>query len=164
MRAGRRPAVGEAPWGVRLLVCCLLVLTLAARGGAECSEDFSGDGTIGATDLAIISLLWLSAGDGSRYDLDGDGTIGAGDLARLYGIWGLSCVSWWGGTEEWAARQPCLASLELVDADGRRAVLLPEAIGEALLRPPVVLVCSDGSWSWEPPGIAEEPGAGWWCR
>jgi len=49
------------------------------------STDLDGDGTIGASDLALLLGNWASAGIG---DLDGDGVVGPSDLAALLGAWG----------------------------------------------------------------------------
>jgi hypothetical protein len=49
-----------------------------------CPADLDRDGTVGASDLAILLGAW---GDGGA-DLDGDGAVGASDLAVLLGAWG----------------------------------------------------------------------------
>jgi hypothetical protein len=47
--------------------------------------DLDGDGSVGASDLAILLGAWGGPGDA---DLDGDGVVGASDLAVLLGLWG----------------------------------------------------------------------------
>ena len=54
-----------------------------------CPADLDGDGTVGASDLAMLLGSW-GACAGCPADLDGDGTVGAADLAQLLGSWG-SC-------------------------------------------------------------------------
>ena len=43
-----------------------------------------GDGSVGASDLAILLGAWGTAGA----DLDGDGATGPSDLALILGAWG----------------------------------------------------------------------------
>jgi hypothetical protein len=52
-----------------------------------CPADIDGDGTVGATDIAILLGSWGSAKGGAA-DIDGDGAIGALDLAALLAAWG----------------------------------------------------------------------------
>ncbi len=52
---------------------------------APCPADLDGDGTVGASDLAVLLGAWNGAGTG---DLDGNGTVDAADLAALLGAWG----------------------------------------------------------------------------
>ena len=52
---------------------------------ADCPADLTGDGSIGAEDIAILLGAWGSSGPA---DLTGDGTVGADDLAVLLGAWG----------------------------------------------------------------------------
>ncbi len=53
---------------------------------AACPSDLDGDGSTGASDLAILLGAWGTAGGPS--DLNGDGSVGADDLALLLGGWG----------------------------------------------------------------------------
>lgn len=48
--------------------------------------DLDSDGTVGATDLALLLGAW--GNKGTSYDLTGDGLVGAEDLAVLLGAWG----------------------------------------------------------------------------
>ena len=57
---------------------------LAALYGAPIPADLSDDGSVDATDLAILLASW----GGSDADLDGDGVCGASDLAILLAAWG----------------------------------------------------------------------------
>jgi parallel beta-helix repeat protein len=50
----------------------------------RCPADLDGDGTTGASDIAIL----LSGWNASAFDLDGDGVVGASDLAFLLVEWG----------------------------------------------------------------------------
>ncbi len=52
-----------------------------------CPADLDGNGTVGASDLAMLLGSW-GACAGCPADLDGDGTVGAADLAELLGSWG----------------------------------------------------------------------------
>lgn len=52
---------------------------------ALCPADLDGDGSVGASDLAILLGSW---GIGGVADLDGSGTVGSPDLAILLGSWG----------------------------------------------------------------------------
>ncbi len=47
--------------------------------------DLDGDGSVGATDLALLLGQWGTEGSA---DLDGNGSVGASDLAILLGAWG----------------------------------------------------------------------------
>ncbi|MBI1304404.1 MAG: hypothetical protein GC172_11555 [Phycisphaera sp.] len=49
------------------------------------NADFDGDGTVGATDLAILLTQWGTSGSA---DLNGDGTVSAADMAELLAAWG----------------------------------------------------------------------------
>ncbi len=49
-----------------------------------CFGDLNGDGSVGASDLAILLGAWGTAGA----DLDGDGATGPSDLALILGAWG----------------------------------------------------------------------------
>jgi len=48
--------------------------------------DLDCDGSVGASDLALLLGSW---GPGEAGDLDGDGSVGPGDLAILLGNWGM---------------------------------------------------------------------------
>ena len=52
---------------------------------ASPSPDLDGDGSVGASDLALLLGAWGTAGPAA--DLDGDGAVGASDLALLLGAW-----------------------------------------------------------------------------
>jgi hypothetical protein len=52
-----------------------------------CPADLSGDGVVGADDLASLIGAW-GPGAGDAADLDGDGVVGPADLAALIGAWG----------------------------------------------------------------------------
>jgi hypothetical protein len=58
-------------------------IELASAPG--CPADLSGDGNVGADDLAALIGAWGGAG---AADLDGDGEVGPADLAALIGAWG----------------------------------------------------------------------------
>lgn len=51
----------------------------------DCLGDLTGDGSVGAEDLAVLLGQWGAAGTA---DLDQSGVVEAGDLARLLGAWG----------------------------------------------------------------------------
>ena len=54
--------------------------------------DLDGDGTVGASDLAVLLGAWSQspcAGSACNADLDGDTLVNAADLAILLGAWGL---------------------------------------------------------------------------
>jgi hypothetical protein len=48
--------------------------------------DLDGNGSVGASDLAILLATW-GACDGCGADLNGDGVVGAPDLAILLAAW-----------------------------------------------------------------------------
>ncbi len=48
--------------------------------------DIDGDGSVGATDLAIVLGAWGETGK-LPADVDGSGTVDAGDLAAILGNW-----------------------------------------------------------------------------
>ncbi|MBL9147686.1 MAG: hypothetical protein JNM94_03245 [Phycisphaerae bacterium] len=50
-----------------------------------CNADLTGDGAVGADDLAALLGAWGGAGGA---DLDGDGVVGPEDLGGLLGAWG----------------------------------------------------------------------------
>jgi hypothetical protein len=47
--------------------------------------DLNGDGSVDASDLAILLSNWGGSGAG---DIDGSGTVDAGDLSALLSAWG----------------------------------------------------------------------------
>jgi hypothetical protein len=47
--------------------------------------DLDGDGSVGASDIAILLNGWGSAG---AADLNGDGVVNGADLATLLSNWG----------------------------------------------------------------------------
>ncbi|MDZ4830340.1 MAG: PQQ-binding-like beta-propeller repeat protein [Phycisphaerae bacterium] len=52
------------------------------------AADLDCDGTVGASDLAILLGAWGRCGRSCSADLDDDGSVGASDLALLLGAWG----------------------------------------------------------------------------
>lgn len=54
---------------------------------SELVGDLDGDGTVGATDLALLLGAWGPSSSGSPADLNGDGEVGPQDLAILLGAW-----------------------------------------------------------------------------
>ena len=66
--------VGETP---ALYVLCPLEVA--------CPADLTGDGSVGADDLATLLGAWGTAG---ASDLDGSGSVTSADLAILLGAWG----------------------------------------------------------------------------
>jgi hypothetical protein len=54
-------------------------------------EDFDADGSVGASDLALLLGSWGPCSDEGECpaDLDGNDEVGAEDLAQLLGSWGL---------------------------------------------------------------------------
>jgi hypothetical protein len=59
-----------------------VIATFTGSGPA----DLDGDGSVDASDLAILIGAWGQSG--SAADIDGDGVVGASDLAQLIGAWG----------------------------------------------------------------------------
>ncbi len=57
------------------------------QGGVSCPADLDGDGSVGASDLAVLLGNWGPCPD-CPADLDGDGAVGPFDLALLLGDWG----------------------------------------------------------------------------
>jgi hypothetical protein len=51
----------------------------------SCPADLSGDGSVGADDLATLIAGW---GAGGPADLDGSGSVDAADVASLIAAWG----------------------------------------------------------------------------
>jgi hypothetical protein len=66
--------------GEASLYCALL----CGGSSSGCVGDFSGDGLVDASDLAVLLGAWGTPGA----DLDSDGTTNAADLAVLLGAWG----------------------------------------------------------------------------
>ena len=58
------------------------------QGGVSCPADLDGDGTVGASDLAILLGTWGPVPTPDPPDFDGDGDVDAFDLAILLGNWG----------------------------------------------------------------------------
>ena len=61
------------------------VEVLASRGGTIVSPDLDGNGTVDASDLAILLGAWGT--NTPAKDLNGDGSVNAADLAILLGAW-----------------------------------------------------------------------------
>ena len=74
----RFQGIGDNPNGSAFLVGATFK-TLDA-----CFGDFDHNGSVGASDLAILLGAWATPGA----DLDGDGTTSAPDLALILGAWG----------------------------------------------------------------------------
>ena len=55
--------------------------------GTGCEEDLSGDGSVGAADLANLLAAWGTDPDGPP-DFDGNNTVGPEDLGALLAAWG----------------------------------------------------------------------------
>ena len=68
----------QIEWGTAIFV---------ARATAPGGPDLDADGSVGASDLAILLAAW-GACAGCPADLDGDGSVGASDLAVLLAAWG----------------------------------------------------------------------------
>jgi hypothetical protein len=56
-----------------------------------CPADLTGDGMVGAPDIATLLGLWGPCTKSCSADLDGDGMVGATDLAVILSAWG-SCA------------------------------------------------------------------------
>ncbi|MEY3025526.1 MAG: hypothetical protein RLZZ238_423 [Planctomycetota bacterium] len=54
-----------------------------------CPADLTGDGVVGAPDLATMLVAWGGCGKACPSDLDGDGMVGAADLTILLSSWGI---------------------------------------------------------------------------
>jgi len=67
------------------LVVSLMLLVTDSSHGSGCPGDFDSDGTINASDLAILLGNWGGSGAG---DINGDAIVDAADLAALLGSWG----------------------------------------------------------------------------
>lgn len=61
------------------------VTTLLERLAAG---DLDADGTVGASDIALLLGAWGQSGASDPGDVNGDGVVEAGDLAILLGAWG----------------------------------------------------------------------------
>ena len=75
----RNPFIDHPEW-----VACLF----SGECGAECPQDLDGNGSVGASDLAILLGSWGPC-EGCAADFDGDGMVNAPDLAQLLGAWGM---------------------------------------------------------------------------
>ncbi len=53
-----------------------------------CPQDLDGDGTVGASDLAIVLGSWGPC-EGCPADFNVDGVVDASDLAQVLGAWGM---------------------------------------------------------------------------
>jgi hypothetical protein len=53
-----------------------------------CPADLTSDGTVGASDLAMLLGAWGPCGKTCTADIDGDGVVAAADLGLLLGAWG----------------------------------------------------------------------------
>ncbi len=73
--------VAMLQYPLQLLAAAMLV----AAAFVHCPGDVDGDGSVGASDLALVLGGWGGVG---ATDLDGDGTTGAADLAITLGAWG----------------------------------------------------------------------------
>ena len=62
-------------------------LTIEYSIPTPCPQDLDGDGTVGASDLAMLLGSWGACPE-CPADFDGDGVVGAADLAQLLGSWG----------------------------------------------------------------------------
>ncbi len=56
-----------------------------------CAADLSGDGDIGAPDLAIMLANWGASAIGGEGDLNRDGFVNSSDLSALFAAWGGPC-------------------------------------------------------------------------
>lgn len=76
-----------------LVVCGVSTDVRAYRSGpaeaCSCPADLNGDGTVNASDLALLLGAW-GPNIGHPADLNNDGAVGPADLALLLGSWG-SC-------------------------------------------------------------------------
>jgi len=63
-----------------------LEVALSGLPGKPCPADITGDGQVGAADLAIVLGEWGMMG--SIADISGSGVVGSEDLAILLGNWG----------------------------------------------------------------------------
>ncbi len=78
------PALGED--GI-LIVCGTGTDIRAYQTASACPADLDNDGTVGASDLAILLGNW-GPNPGHPADFNGDDVINAADLAQLLGAWG----------------------------------------------------------------------------
>ncbi len=59
------------------------------NGLISCPGDTDGDGSIGASDIAVLIGNWGETSDPTlAADIDGDGDVDAADLAQMLGSWG----------------------------------------------------------------------------
>jgi hypothetical protein len=56
--------------------------------GTPCPQDFNGDNSVGAADLAQLLAGWGPC-PGCPADLTGDSVVGPADLAQLLAGWGI---------------------------------------------------------------------------
>jgi hypothetical protein len=90
-------APGEEAWmitGLGTVTNDRAILASGRHGGSTTTqllrmipvipEDITGDGSVGADDLALLLAAWGTGGPG---DLDGDGMVGASDLGLLLAAW-----------------------------------------------------------------------------
>ena len=63
------------------------VTVLISQAVAACPADLSGDGNVGALDLATLLGAW-GPNPGHPADFNGDGIVNATDLAQLLAAWG----------------------------------------------------------------------------
>ena len=75
------------PGGYELWMSCLSRGLAVLTVRYPTPGDLDGDGSVGASDLAILLGAWGSCTSSCPADLDGDGAVGAGDLAILLGAW-----------------------------------------------------------------------------
>ena len=54
----------------------------------NCPADLTGDGVVGAPDLATMLIAWGACGKACASDFDGDGVVGGSDLSILLSSWG----------------------------------------------------------------------------
>jgi len=55
-------------------------------GGAPCSEDLDGSGSVGGADVGLVLSAWGTPG--GTADLDGNGIVNGADLALVLSAWG----------------------------------------------------------------------------
>ncbi len=58
-----------------------------ATCGSGCTEDISGNGSVGIRDLLILLSVW-GTDPGGPPDFDGDGDVGITDFTILLAAWG----------------------------------------------------------------------------
>ena len=75
----RNPFIDHPEW-----VACLFM----DECDAGCPQDFDGDGSVDAFDLAQVLGSWGPC-EGCPADFNGDNIVNASDLAQVLGAWGL---------------------------------------------------------------------------